>query len=66
MITVGITLGDITGIGPEVALKALARVLGEEDSTSYVLIGDADAVKYYSGLLGVEEPLPAWAMRAEN
>ena len=65
MITVGITLGDITGIGPEVALKALARVLGDEDSTSYVLIGDADAAEYYSGLLGVAEPLPAWAMRAE-
>jgi 4-hydroxythreonine-4-phosphate dehydrogenase len=37
---IAISLGDVTGIGPEVALKALA-VEGETDDTRYLLIGDA-------------------------
>jgi 4-hydroxythreonine-4-phosphate dehydrogenase len=37
---IGITLGDVTGIGPEVALKALAAELPTDD-TRYLLIGDA-------------------------
>ena len=37
---IGITLGDITGIGPEVTLKALAVELGRNE-TRYLLIGDA-------------------------
>jgi len=36
---IGISLGDITGIGPEVALKALAAEPAD-DSTRYLLIGD--------------------------
>lgn len=36
---IGITLGDITGIGPEVALKALAEEAGADDA-KYLLIGD--------------------------
>ena len=39
-LVIGISLGDITGIGPEVALKALA-VEALADNTSYLLIGDA-------------------------
>ena len=39
-LTIGITLGDVTGIGPEVTLKALAAEL-EFDDTHYVLVGDA-------------------------
>ena len=35
----GITLGDVTGIGPEVALKALAAG-ADNDDTRYLLIGD--------------------------
>jgi len=35
----GISLGDITGIGPEVTLKALAREL-DADDTRYLLLGD--------------------------
>ena len=35
----GISLGDITGIGPEVALKAVAAVAAADD-TKYLLIGD--------------------------
>ncbi len=42
--TVGIALGDITGIGPEVALKALAAA-PPDDQWSCVLIGDAEHVE---------------------
>jgi 4-hydroxythreonine-4-phosphate dehydrogenase len=37
---IAISLGDVTGIGPEVALKALAEE-GEKDDTRYLLIGDS-------------------------
>ena len=36
---IGITLGDVTGVGPEVTLKALAAEAGA-DETRYLLIGD--------------------------
>jgi len=36
---IGITLGDVTGIGPEVTLKALAAAAANDD-TRYLLIGD--------------------------
>jgi 4-hydroxy-L-threonine phosphate dehydrogenase PdxA len=36
---IGITLGDVTGIGPEVTLKALAADAADDD-TRYLLIGD--------------------------
>jgi len=36
---IGITLGDVSGIGPEVTIKALAAV--PNDGTRYVVIGDA-------------------------
>lgn len=63
MLTLGITLGDVTGIGPEVAFKALARELGSDDSTRYVLIGDTDVAAYYCGLLGIEGELARWEER---
>ena len=37
---IGISLGDVTGVGPEVTLKALAAEAPAE-STRYLLIGDA-------------------------
>jgi 4-hydroxythreonine-4-phosphate dehydrogenase len=40
----GISLGDFSGIGPEVTLKALERLL-TEDSVQYLLIGDAAHTK---------------------
>src|SRR5881394_1174767 len=36
---IAIALGDVTGIGPEVTLKALAQEL-DTDQTRYLLIGD--------------------------
>ena len=41
---IGITLGDVTGIGPEVTLKALAREAPSNDAR-YLIIGDADSLK---------------------
>jgi 4-hydroxythreonine-4-phosphate dehydrogenase len=41
---IGITLGDVTGVGPEVALKALAAEPGGDD-TRYLLIGDTGHVR---------------------
>ena len=38
---IGISLGDITGIGPEVTLKALASEL-PADEARYLLIGDTE------------------------
>src|SRR5437867_3682683 len=44
MTRLAICLGDITGIGPEVALKALAEELSADD-TSYLIIGDGGCVQ---------------------
>ena len=62
----GITLGDCTGIGPEVALKAVARVIGDDETTQYVLIGDGGVAAEMAGLLGVEAALPEWGNRDET
>jgi len=48
----GITLGDVTGIGPEVALKALAAEAGNDDSR-YLLIGDEGYVHRLNEKLGI-------------
>ncbi len=52
----GITLGDLTGIGPEVALKALAAELPGDD-TRYLLIGDADHAARLNRQLDLGLPL---------
>ncbi len=48
--TIGITLGDPAGIGPEIIIKALS---GDEwrDRARFVLIGDRWAYEYYGGRL---------------
>lgn len=53
---IGISLGDVTGIGPEVALKALAADRAE-DATRYLLIGDPDRTRALNRKLGLELPL---------
>ena len=47
---IGISLGDVTGIGPEVTLKALAS-LGPNDA-SFTIIGDSDVLQRCNTLLG--------------
>src|SRR5947209_7014059 len=49
---IGISLGDVTGIGPEVALKALAEGRGA-DETRYLLIGDLEYIQELNRRLGV-------------
>jgi 4-phospho-D-threonate 3-dehydrogenase / 4-phospho-D-erythronate 3-dehydrogenase len=53
---IGITLGDVTGIGPEVTLKALVAE-SVADDTRYLLIGDVDCVQQLNEKLGTNLPL---------
>ena len=53
---IGITLGDVTGIGPEVTLKALAAEPANDD-TRYLLIGDEGYVHRLNEKLGTRLPL---------
>lgn len=49
---IGIAIGDITGVGPEVVLKALARI-EESDASRYLLIGDARTIRDLNTKLGL-------------
>ena len=57
---IGISLGDVTGIGPEVTLKALATE-AQADSTRYLLIGDANHARRLNRQLGLNLPLQDYA-----
>src|ERR1035437_4739225 len=61
---IGITLGDITGIGPEVALKALAAE-ARADDMRYLLIGDAGCARRLNEQLGLKLPLQTYSGRDE-
>src|SRR5437660_1820601 len=54
--TIGISLGDVTGIGPEVTLKALA-VEAQSDDARYLLIGDPELTLELNRKLGLDLPL---------
>jgi len=53
---IGISLGDVTGIGPEVALKAVAAEL-ERDDTKFLLIGDENLLYRLNQKLSLNLPL---------
>lgn len=53
---IGITLGDVTGVGPEVTLKALATEAAADD-TRYLLIGDSGSVQRLNQELALKLPL---------
>lgn len=55
---IAIALGDPTGIGPEVALKAVAAELPVDDET-YLLVGDAALVRRLNEQLSLGLPIPA-------
>jgi 4-phospho-D-threonate 3-dehydrogenase / 4-phospho-D-erythronate 3-dehydrogenase len=55
-VSLAISLGDITGIGPEVTLKALAAEAGGDD-TRYLLIGDESHLRALAKRLGLMLPL---------
>ncbi len=53
---IGITLGDVTGIGPEVTLKALAAE-GAAGNTRYLLIGDEHSIRRLNQKAGTHLPM---------
>lgn len=53
---IGITLGDVTGIGPEVTLKALAAE-GAAGDMRYLLIGDENSVLRLNQKSGTNLPI---------
>lgn len=50
---IGISLGDVTGVGPEVTLKAIAAELPADDSR-YLLIGDPTVAQRTNDQLGLK------------
>ena len=50
---IGITLGDVTGVGPEVTLKAIATELPKDD-IRYLLIGDVHHAQRSNAELGLK------------
>ena len=54
---IGISIGDVTGIGPEVTLKALAANIGANDSTRFLLIGDTGYIRKTAVALDLDLPL---------
>jgi 4-hydroxythreonine-4-phosphate dehydrogenase len=61
---IGISLGDITGIGPEVTLKALA-LEAKADRTRYLLIGDTEHTRHLNEQLGLKLRLETYADKDE-
>lgn len=57
---IGITMGDVTGIGPEVALKAVAAEAASSD-TRFLFIGDETVVRALNEKLAVNLPLQTYA-----
>ena len=62
---VGITLGDATGIGPEVALRAIAAE-AKTDDTQYLFIGDAGLLQRLNQKLLLELPLEIFSGSSQN
>ncbi len=69
---IGISLGDSSGIGPEVALKALAAEAGT-DPTRYLVVGDEARIRLENERLGLglslqpfREPAPAGRIFVHN
>ena len=57
---IGISLGDVTGVGPEVALKAIAKEAAMDD-TRYLLIGDENLVRRLNVSTGLNLPLQTFS-----
>jgi len=58
---IAIALGDFTGVGPEVALKSLARQPRGMEDSSFVLLGDIEHTLALNERLGTGLPLSASA-----
>jgi len=53
---IGVSLGDATGVGPEVALKAVAAE-ANNDGTKYLFIGDGHLLRRLNQKLSLDLPL---------
>ena len=62
---IGISLGDTTGIGPEVALKAIAAE-AKVDETKYLLIGDEPLLRRLNNSPGLNLPLKTFSSHDES
>ena len=61
----GISLGDVTGVGPEVALKALAAEAAS-DHTKYLLIGDENILARLNEKLSLALPLQPFSNYSDD
>jgi 4-phospho-D-threonate 3-dehydrogenase / 4-phospho-D-erythronate 3-dehydrogenase len=62
---IGISLGDVTGIGPEVALKAVAAEAARDD-TKYLFIGDENTLAGLNKKLSLNLPLENFSDYDQN
>jgi 4-hydroxythreonine-4-phosphate dehydrogenase len=62
---IGIAIGDVTGIGPEVALKAVAAE-SKKDKAQYVFIGDEDILQGLNKKTGLRLPLKKLSNRDDG
>jgi 4-hydroxythreonine-4-phosphate dehydrogenase len=57
---IGVSLGDATGIGPEVALKAIAAEMAK-DGSKYLLVGDEHHIRRLNRKLGLNLQLKTFS-----
>ncbi|MDB6029117.1 MAG: 4-hydroxythreonine-4-phosphate dehydrogenase [Verrucomicrobiales bacterium] len=62
---IGISVGDVTGIGPEVTLKTLAAEAGSDD-TRYFILGDFDLLSAANKQLGINLPLQPFSSKSQS
>jgi 4-hydroxythreonine-4-phosphate dehydrogenase len=62
---IGISLGDVTGIGPEVALKAVAAEAAS-DETKYLFIGDGNILQRLLEKFSLHLPLKKFSSYTES
>jgi len=61
----GISLGDVTGVGPEVTLKAIAAEAAADD-TRYLLLGDEDLIRQSNASTGLNLPLKKFSSQGDS
>ncbi len=62
---IGISLGDVTGVGPEVALKAVAAEAASDES-KYLFIGDENIVRQLNSSPGLNLPFKKFASHDDS
>ncbi len=62
---IGISLGDVTGVGPEVALKAVAAEAGR-DETKYLFIGDENILSRLNQKFSLNLPLKKFSSYGDS